>query len=277
MGTFFTRIRKDKVGLVGLIGVLFICILGLLAPVIAPYNPTEMFNEHRLESPGSQFLLGTDDLGRDILSRILYGAKVSLTVGLISISIGAGFGLLFGLVAGYFQGQIDNIIMRVMDVLFAFPDLLLALAIVAILGPNLKNTMIAIGIVFIPVFTRIVRSSVISVKEMDYILNAQSIGASNSRIIFKHLIPNILAPFLVQITLALSSAVLAEASLSFLGLGIQPPNPSWGSMLNSSRRFMELAPWTAIFPAIFIIFTILCFNLLGDSLRDLLDPKLDNK
>ncbi|MBO1001754.1 ABC transporter permease [Pseudogracilibacillus auburnensis] len=277
MGEFLTRLRNDKIGLMGLIGVLLICIIGLLAPFIAPHNPTEIFNEYRLVSPNSQFLLGTDDLGRDILSRIIYGAQVSLMVGLIAVGIGAGFGLLFGLLAGYFQGVIDNIIMRVMDVLFAFPDLLLALAIVAVLGPNLKNTMIAIGLVFIPVFTRLVRSSVISVKEMEYVTNAKSIGASHFRIIVRHLTPNILAPFLVQITLALSSAILAEAALSFLGLGIQPPDPSWGSMLNTSRKFMEIAPWTAIFPAVFIIFTIFCFNLLGDSLRDIFDPRLKDQ
>lgn len=277
MGEFLTRLRNDKIGLMGLIGVLLICIIGLLAPFIAPHNPTEIFNEYRLVSPNSQFLLGTDDLGRDILSRIIYGAQVSLMVGLIAVGIGAGFGLLFGLLAGYFQGVVDNIIMRVMDVLFAFPDLLLALAIVAVLGPNLKNTMIAIGLVFIPVFTRLVRSSVISVKEMEYVTNAKSIGASHFRIIIRHLTPNILAPFLVQITLALSSAILAEAALSFLGLGIQPPDPSWGSMLNTSRKFMEIAPWTAIFPAVFIIFTIFCFNLLGDSLRDIFDPRLKDQ
>ncbi len=277
MGAFFRRLRKDKVGFIGFIGVMLIVCIGLLAPFISTHNPTEMFNEFRLQSPNAQFWLGTDDLGRDIFSRLIYGARVSLMVGLIAVGIGAGVGLICGLIAGFFQGRIDHFIMRIMDVLFAFPDLLLALAIVAILGPNLKNTMIAIGIVFIPVFTRLVRSSVITVKEMDYISNAQSIGASNKRIIIKHILPNILAPFLVQTTLALSSAILAEAALSFLGLGIQPPNPSWGSMLNTSRRFMELAPWTAIFPALFIVFTILCFNLLGDSLRDLLDPRLRKK
>ncbi len=274
MGEFLTKLRKDKIGIVGLIGVLLILVIGILAPVISPHDPTHTFNEHRLESPSSKFIFGTDDLGRDIFSRIIYGARVSLTVGLISVGIGAGFGLLFGLLAGYFKGWVDNVIMRIMDVLFAFPDLLLALAVVAILGPNLTNTMIAIGIVFIPVFTRLVRSTVITVKEMDYVSNAMSVGASNLRIIAKHITPNILAPFLVQVTLALSSAILTEAALSFLGLGIQPPDPSWGSMLNTSRRFMELAPWTAIFPTIFIVVTIFSFNLLGDSLRDLLDPRV---
>ncbi|MCD8510557.1 MAG: ABC transporter permease [Bacillus sp. (in: Bacteria)] len=268
------RLRKDKVGLIGFFGVLMVIIIALLAPIIAPYNPTEMFNQNRLEGPNGQFWLGTDEFGRDIFSRVIYGAQVSIMVGLIAVGIGAGFGFVFGLLAGFFKGWVDNIIMRIMDVLFAFPDLLLALAIVAVLGPNLTNTMIAIGIVTIPVFTRIVRASVITVKEMDFVISAESIGIKTPRIILRHITPYILAPFLVQITLSLSVAILAEAALSFLGLGIQPPNPSWGSMLSDARSYMEIAPWIAIFPALFIIITIFCFNLLGDSLRDLLDPKL---
>lgn len=274
MKEMLSRIMKDKIGLVGLIGVLIILILGLLAPLFAPNDPTEMFKQNLLEAPSTEFWLGTDEFGRDILSRVIYGARVSLFVGLISVGIGASLGFLFGIIAGYFQGWIDNVIMRAMDVLFAFPDILLALAIVSVLGPNLTNTMIAIGIVFTPVFTRTVRAAVISIKEMEFITSARSIGLKTSKVIFKHISPNILAPFLVQITLALSGAILTEAALSFLGLGIQPPDPSWGSMLNASRRYMELAPWIAVFPALFIIFTIFSFNLLGDSLRDLLDPKL---
>jgi peptide/nickel transport system permease protein len=274
MNEILSRIRKDKIGLIGFIGVLLIFVLGLMAPFIAPHDPTEMNKQNLLEAPSQQFWLGTDEFGRDVLSRVIHGAQVSLLVGLIAVGIGASLGLLFGLIAGYFQGWVDNIIMRIMDVLFAFPDILLALAIVAVLGPNLRNTMIAIGIVFTPVFTRTVRAAVITIKEMEFITSARSIGLRTTTIIFKHISPNILAPFLVQITLALSGAILTEAALSFLGLGIQPPDPSWGSMLNSSRRYMELAPWIAVFPAMFIIFTIFCFNLLGDSLRDLLDPKL---
>jgi peptide/nickel transport system permease protein len=274
MNEILSRIRKDKIGLIGFIGVLLIFMLGIMAPFIAPHDPTEMNKQNLLEAPSEQFWLGTDEFGRDILSRVIHGAQVSLLVGLIAVGIGASLGFLFGLIAGYFQGWVDNIIMRIMDVLFAFPDILLALAIVAVLGPNLRNTMIAIGVVFTPVFTRTVRAAVISIKEMEFITSARSIGLRTTTIIFKHISPNILAPFLVQTTLALSGAILTEAALSFLGLGIQPPDPSWGSMLNSSRRYMEVAPWIAVFPALFIIFTIFCFNLLGDSLRDLLDPKL---
>ena len=265
---------KDPMGKIGLIGVLVIIILSVLAPVIAPYDVTEMFTQDKLTGPSSQYFFGTDNFGRDVFSRVIFGAKVSLRVGIISVGIAASFGLIFGVVAGYFEGKVDNIIMRFMDILFAFPSILLALFIVSVLGPSITNTMIAIGIVNTPVFTRTVRASVISVKSMEYIVSATSIGLKPKNIILRHIIPNILAPFTVQATLALSGAILTEASMSFLGLGIQPPDPSWGSMLNESRKYMEMAPWLVIFPAAFIIFTILSFNILGDSLRDVLDPKL---
>ncbi|MFD2639027.1 ABC transporter permease [Piscibacillus salipiscarius] len=274
MKEFLQKLTDDKVGLVGLIGIVLVVILALLAPLIAPYKPDQMFTNHTLEGPSSQFLFGTDEFGRDIFSRIIYGAQVSLQVGLIAVGIGAIGGLIFGLISGYFQGKADQIIMRIMDVFFAFPDILLALTIIAVLGPNLTNTMIAIGIVFMPVFTRLVRSAVMTVKENEYITNAQAIGVKPSLIIIRHITPNIMAPFIVQITLALSGAILTEAALSFLGLGVQPPDPSWGVMLNDARTYMEFAPWTILFPAGAIVITIFCFNLLGDSLRDLLDPKL---
>ena len=265
---------KDPMGKIGFIGVLVIIILSVLAPIIAPYDVTEMFTQDKLTGPSSQYFFGTDNFGRDVFSRVIFGAKVSLRVGIISVGIAASFGLIFGVVAGYFEGKVDNIIMRFMDILFAFPSILLALFIVSVLGPSITNTMIAIGIVNTPVFTRTVRASVISVKSMEYIVSATSIGLKPKNIILRHIIPNILAPFTVQATLALSGAILTEASMSFLGLGIQPPDPSWGSMLNESRKYMEMAPWLVIFPAAFIIFTILSFNILGDSLRDVLDPKL---
>ncbi len=265
---------RDPMGRIGLLGVLLIIILSLLAPYIATHDITEMFTQDKLDGPSSQYLFGTDNFGRDVFSRIIYGARVSLKVGIISVGIAATFGLIFGVASGYFEGRVDNFIMRFMDILFAFPSILLALFIVSALGPNITNTMIAIGIVNTPVFTRTVRASVISVKSMEYITSARSIGLKTFTIILKHIIPNILAPFTVQITLALSGAILTEASMSFLGLGIQPPDPSWGSMLNESRKYMEIAPWLAVFPAIFIICTILSFNILGDSLRDVLDPKL---
>ena len=274
MKDFFKKLSRDKVGLLGFAGIVLVVFVGIFAPMLAPYTPEQMFTEERMKGPSGTFWFGTDEFGRDIFSRILYGTQVSIKVGLISVGIGATLGLLFGLISGYFQGKTDSVIMRVMDVLFAFPDILLALAIVAVLGPSLTNTMIAIGIVFTPVFTRTVRAAVISVKEQEYITSAVAIGVSPLKIIMKHITPNILAPFIVQITLALSGAILTEAALSFLGLGIQPPDPSWGGMLDASRTYMEFAPWTILFPAAAIVFTIFCFNLFGDSLRDILDPKM---
>jgi len=274
MKEVFSALLRDKVGRWGLFGVTLVILMALTATAIAPYDPLHVDTRARFSAPSTQFPMGTDSFGRDVFSRILYGARVSILVGLISVSIGAGFGFVIGLTAGYSGGKLDNLIMRFMDVLFAFPSILLALLIVSVLGSDIRNTMIAIGVVFIPVFTRTVRAAVITVKDMDYIKSAITVGVRPFWIVVRHVIPNTLSPFLVQITLALSSAILTESTLSFLGLGIQPPNPSWGSMLAESRSLMELAPWTAIFPAMFIIMTILSFNILGDSLRDVLDPKL---
>jgi peptide/nickel transport system permease protein len=274
MKRIIKEIFRDKIGRIGFIGVCIVIIFGMFAHKLAPHDPTQMFQQNLLSAPSTQFLLGTDEFGRDVLSRIIYGARVSISVGILAVSIGAAGGIILGLTAGYFEGAIDNLIMRIMDIFFAFPSILLSLAIVSVLGPKLINTVIAIGIVMIPVFTRTVRAAVISVKSKEFITSAFSIGIKDRRIIFRHILPNVMAPFIVQSTLSLSSAILVEASLSFLGLGIQPPKPSWGSMLNASRKFMELAPWTAIFPAVAIILTILSFNILGDSLRDILDPQL---
>ena len=276
MKELLKALLRDRIGRIGFIGVCLVIIVGLFAPVIAPYSPIEIFKDSLLEAPSSKFLLGTDEYGRDILSRICYGARVSIFVGLLAVSIGSIIGGTLGLIAGYWEGWVDNIIMRAMDILFAFPSILLSLAIVSVLGTELINTVMAIGIVMIPVFTRTLRAAVISTKSQEFITSAYTIGVRDIKIMFKHILPNAMAPFIVQLTLSLSSAILVEASLSFLGLGVQPPDPSWGSMLNSSRKFMDLSPWTAIFPAVAIILTILSFNILGDSLRDILDPKLRN-
>ncbi len=265
---------QDGLGRAGMIGVLLIVLMAVLAPLIAPYGVAQMHPKMKLAAPSGQFLFGTDNFGRDVFSRILYGARVSLVVGIVSVGIAAGFGYLLGMIAGFFEGKAESIIMMVMDIIFAFPSILLALFIVSALGKSIVNTMIAIGIVNIPVFTRTVRASVKTVKSMDYIKNARSIGLRPMEILFRHITPNVMAPFTVQATLALSGAILTEASMSFLGLGIQPPDPSWGSMLSDARKYMEIAPWLVIFPALFIIITILSFNILGDSLRDVLDPKL---
>lgn len=268
------QLWQDPLGRAGFLGILFILLLALFAPIIARYDVAQINSKARLAAPSGTYWFGTDNFGRDIFSRIVYGAQVSLLVGVISVSIAAGIGYLFGLAAGFFEGKVESTIMMLMDIIFAFPSILLALLIVAVLGTSIVNTMIAIGIVNIPVFARTVRASVKAVKGTDYIANARSVGLKNSVILFRHITPNSLAPFTVQATLALSSAILTEATMSFLGLGIQPPNPSWGSMLSEARTYMEMAPWMVVFPALFIIFTILSFNILGDALRDALDPKL---
>ncbi|MDL2318836.1 ABC transporter permease [Eubacteriales bacterium OttesenSCG-928-A19] len=265
---------RDGLGRAGMLGVLLIILMAVLAPLIAPYGVAEMHPKAKLSAPSAQYIFGTDNFGRDVFSRIVYGARVSLIVGIVAVSIAAGLGYVLGMIAGFFEGKLESVIMMVMDVIFAFPSILLALFIVSALGTSIVNTMIAIGIVNIPVFTRTVRASVKSVKSMDYIKNARSIGLKPWTVLFRHVTPNVMAPFTVQATLALSGAILTEASMSFLGLGIQPPDPSWGSMLSEARKFMEIAPWLVIFPALFIILTILSFNVLGDALRDVLDPKL---
>lgn len=264
---------RDPMGRVGMIGIILLILVAIFAPYVAPYSPEKMLTMPKT-APCAEYIFGTDNYGRDVFSRILYGARVSLEVGIIAVGIGATAGYILGLIAGYFEGWVDLVIMRIMDILFAFPSILLAILISTVLGRGLVPTMVAIGIVNIPVFARTVRASVISAKGLEYVKNAQSVGVKTIPILIRHISPNVVAPFTVQATLALSSAILTEASMSFLGLGIQPPDPSWGSMLSESRAFMEQAPWMAVFPALFIIVTILLFNILGDSLRDVLDPKL---
>jgi len=263
----------DPMGRIGMLGILAIILMSVFAPYLVRFGPDKMVGIPQ-SAPSSEFWFGTDNYGRDIFSRIIYGAQVSLEVGIISVGISASAGYVLGLLAGYFEGWVDRVIMCIMDIFFAFPSILLAILISAVLGRGLVNTMIAIGIVSIPVFARTVRASVISAKRLEYVENARSVGVKTGKILLRHISPNVVAPFTVQATLALSDAILSEASLSFLGLGIQPPSPSWGSMLSEARTYMEQAPWMAIFPAVFIIITILLFNILGDSLRDVLDPKL---
>lgn len=273
MSTFRRRFRENKTAVVCLAVLAVLAAAAALAPVIAPHDPTQMFPDHRMEGSSGQFWLGTDQFGRDLFSRIIYGARVSLTVGLSSVLLSAAFGTLFGLIAGYFGRWMDSLIMRVMDVLFAFPEILLALAIVAALGPGTSNTILAIGIVNIPVFTRTVRSAVLSVKNLEFVESARAIGAGTTRILFLEIFPNVTAPLLVQATLAISGAILTESALSFLGLGIQPPDPSWGGMISEARRYMELAPGMIVWPCVAMTVTILAFNMFGDAVRDILDPK----
>ncbi|ASJ52570.1 ABC transporter permease [Brevibacillus formosus] len=273
MSTFRKRFLANKTAVFCSILLALLCLTAVLAPVLAPHDPTQMFQDHRMEGSSGEFLLGTDQFGRDILSRIIYGARVSLVVGLSAVLVSVIFGTLFGLIAGYFGRWIDGFIMRCMDVLFAFPEILLALAIVAALGPGTFNTIMAIGIVNIPIFTRTVRGAVLSIKNLEYVESARAIGASTPRILFQEIFPNVTAPLLVQSSLAISGAILTESALSFLGLGIQPPDPSWGGMISEARRYMELAPGMIIWPCMAMTVTILACNMFGDAVRDILDPR----
>jgi len=268
------RLLKNPVGLSGAIMIALILMAGVLAPWISPYPPEFQDGDRVLIGPSWENLFGTDNLGRDVFTRLAYGARLSWFVGLTSVSIGATIGLLLGLTAGYFGGVVDNLLMRLIDIILAFPGLILLITLVGILGPNLRNALIAIGIGMTPTFARVTRAQVLALKETEYVVAARMLGATDARIMFRHVLPNILAILIVQVSLAFSFAILAETTLSFLGLGAQPPSPSWGATLNLSRQYMEQAPWLAIFPGLVVMISVLGFNQLGDGLRDVLDPRL---
>ena len=253
--------------------VLFFVLFALLAPLIAPYDPLQSDWLSVRQAPSAMHLFGSDDLGRDILSRVIYGSRASLMAGIISVSIAIVVGVPLGLVAGYFGGLIDVVISRCTDALLAVPFLVLAIALAAFLGPSLQNAMIAIGISATPIFIRLTRGQVLSVVTEDYVAAARSLGLRHGRILASYIMPNVLAPIVVQATITMAVAVLAEASLAFLGLGQRPPAPSWGSMLDVARQFLTTAPWMAIWPGVAIIVVVLGFNLLGDGLNDALDPR----
>ncbi len=271
---FCRRLWKVRLAAIGLsiVGLLVVC--AVLAPVISPYEPNRQRLLEALQGPSAEHWLGTDENGRDVLSRILYGTRVSLAAGIFSVSIALFFGVLLGLVAGYFSGQVDNVIMRMMDALLAFPTLVLALAITAALGPGLRNAMIAIGIVFMPIFARLTRGQVLSVREREFVEAARTIGAGHLRIMLQHILPNVTAPLIVQVSLSIAVAILSEATLSFLGLGVQPPEPSWGSMVSRGKDYLDLAPWLAFAPGGAILLAVMGFNFLGDAVRDALDPRM---
>jgi ABC-type dipeptide/oligopeptide/nickel transport system permease subunit len=254
--------------------VLSVVIVALLAPVIQIFDPLEQNMSLRISAPSREHIFGTDQFGRDVWSRIVHGARVSLYVGIVAVGIGIFIGCPIGAISGYFRGKTDEVIMRFMDAFLSFPPVLLALVVVAILGSSLFNTMLAIGIVYIPRFARVIRGSVLAEREKEYVEASRMIGESNMSILFRQIIPNCLSPVIVQGTVFLAYAILTEASLSFLGLGIAPPNPSWGSMLNEARVFIETDPLQAIFPGLAISLTVLGFNLFGDGLRDIMDPRL---
>jgi peptide/nickel transport system permease protein len=266
-------VRRSPLSLAGGALVLGFVAMAGLAPALAPHAPDDQIAT-RLLPPRGPYLLGTDEFGRDVLSRIVYGARISLWVGAVSVGIALAGGATAGLLAGYFGGRLDLLLMRLMDVMFSVPPIILAITLTGILGPGLTNAMIAIGLVYLPTFARIARGPVLAVVGSEYVEAARASGAGAGRVIGLHVLPNVAAPLIVQTTLALSTAILAEATLSFLGLGIQPPAPSWGTMLGTGRKYMELAPWVAIFPGAAVMLLVLGFNLLGDGLRDILDPRL---
>jgi peptide/nickel transport system permease protein len=271
---FRRQFVRNRAGMIGLVIMVTITLIALFAPVIAPYDPYQLSRLDRLQGPSRSHLMGTDDLGRDLLSRIIYGARISMTVGLFTVLIATLLGAPAGIIAGYFGGKVDSLIMRVMDVIFAFPAVLLALSITAFLGPSLRNMILALGIVYAPGFSRIVRGPVLAARHLEYVEASRVMGASDARILVRHLLPNVISPLIVTATVTFSFALLAEAALSFLGMGAQPPEASWGVMLSSGRRFMETVPSLAIFPGVAIVITVLGSNLLGDALRDVLDPQL---
>lgn len=256
--------------------VIVLIVTAIFGPILAPHDPNAIDMANRFASPSLTYPFGTDDFGRDILSRVMVGARVSLQVGIISVGLSATVGSILGLVAGYAGRITDEIIMRAMDILFAFPAILLAIAIMAALGRGVGNAMIAIGIVYVPIFARIARGSVLSVREEEFVEAARATGSTDLRIMFRHIFPNILSPLIVETTLSLSFAILAEAALSFFGLGTQPPDPSWGRMLSEGRAYFQQSVWLGIFPGLAIMLTVMGFNLLGDGLRDALDPRLKN-
>ncbi len=268
------RLFRNKLAIIGMVilGIFVFC--AIFAPWIAPYDPIAQNVTRRREPPSWEHPFGLDEVGRDLLSRVIYGARVSLYVGVASVSLAIIAGTLIGAISGYAGGWIDNVVMRIMDIMLAFPSLLLAIAIVAILGPGLLNMLYAIAFVSIPAYARIIRASVLAAKEMDYTLAARAIGCSSSRILFRHIMPNCLTPIIVQGTLGIATAILDAAGLSFLGLGAQPPTPEWGAMLGQGRGSVFTAPHVVIFPGLAIMLSVLGFNLLGDGLRDALDPRL---
>jgi peptide/nickel transport system permease protein len=269
------RLLRNRSGAVGLLLVIFYLAIGLLgALAITPYPTLEQHPRDRLKPQSAQYVMGTDLFGRDVASRLMEGAANSLRVALLSVAISSVVGTLLGTLSGYVGGLVDNILMRVMDVFFALPALLLALVIVSVFGPGVNTTVVAIAIVYTPIFARVARGPVLSIKEMEFVTAARCLGMSDARIVFGHIWPNTLPPLIVQVSLALSWALLTEAGLSFLGLGTQPPAPSWGVMLTESRGIAEMAPWLMIYPALAIMLGVLGFNLLGDGLRDVLDPRL---
>lgn len=277
---FWRRLAKNKAAVVGGLMILFFIIMAFLGPwlitTLTDWRPNDTDLVNKLQGPSSTNWFGTDSFGRDIFTRVVFGMKLTLYVGFLSVMVGGIIGVVLGIVSGYYGGMIDTIIMRLMDVLLAFPGILLALAIVAVLGGSLTNVIIAVGIFSVPAFARIVRGSTLSVRKLEYIDAVRALGASDFRIIFKHILPNVMSPIIVQASLRIATAILTGAGLAFLGLGAQPPEPEWGAMLSEGKQYMYEAGHVALFPGIMIVLVVLAFNIFGDGVRDALDPKMKN-
>lgn len=268
------RLMRHRPAMVGLTVFGLVVAAAIVGPYAAPYDPTAQSFVHQLQPPSAEHLFGTDEFGRDIFSRVLYGTRLAIEVGIIADGIALAVGVFIGLLAGYFGGWWDTILMRTVDVMLAFPYLLLAMMVIAALGPGLDKAMIAIGIVYVPQYARIVRGSVLSVKNLEYVQSSRAAGSPSALTLLKHVLPNVTAPIIVQATLMFGTAIVETAGLGFLGLGAQPPTPEWGAMLSTGRTYMLTAPWIATFPGLCILVTVVGLNLLGDGLRDVLDPKL---
>lgn len=270
------RLKRNKMAMLGLITIVAMTLATVLAPFIAPYGYEQQDLYNIFAAPGGAHLLGTDNLGRDILSRLLYGGRQSLKIGIVSVAIAASIGVIIGSIAGYYGGRIDNLLMRLLDIFQAIPALLMSIAIATTLGPGINNAMLAIGITTIPGYARMTRASFMSVRGMEYVEAATAINAMDFRIIRKHILPNAISPMIVQITMGVASSILAAASLSFMGLGAQPPLPEWGAMLSAGRTYIRDYPYLCIIPGVVIMIAVLSLNMLGDGLRDALDPRLKN-
>ena len=271
---FWPRLRRNRLALSGGGIVLALFIISLLAPVISPYDPSAINAWKVLSAPSLQHWFGTDELGRDVLSRVLYGSRVSLKVGFVAVGIAVSIGTVVGLVSGYFSGLVDATLMRAVDIMLCFPAFFLILAIITFLEPSIWYIMMVIGLTGWMGVARLVRAETLSIREMDYILAARCIGCSNTRIIFRHILPNAVSPVLVSATLGIAGAILTESALSFLGIGVQPPTPSWGNILTSGKDYIEFAWWLSLFPGLSILVTVLAYNLLGEGIRDALDPRV---
>ena len=267
-------IFTQKIGFASLLIILIVFAVAIFAPVIALFDPVSQVRSAFLAAPSSQHVMGTDDLGRDVFSRLIFGARISLLVGIATVGISVVFGTLIGMISGYFGGFVDMVIQRIMDAIMSIPALILALFIAALLGPAIQNVIIALVIIETPRFARIVRGEMMRIRESNYVEASRSVGAGSFRIIMRHGLPNMMAPIIVMASLAFGQTIIAEASLSFLGIGTPPPNPSWGLMLSDASRYMESAPWLVLFPGLALCVLVLAFNLFGDALRDFLDPKM---